>query len=316
MIGTRPVAPTEVEDRCAGPSPRRARGGARRSSRPRPPARAGPSLVAGLRLCAEGRALRRPHAHDHAVDTGVGGLRAVDVRASLNPKTGQPVHLQGGRLRGHALHARDRPARHAARPAAHWAPEYAAIDELPATFAVRRLVVISIVPQVQADFNYALKVADIREWETHARRASRAGSVVMVRSDWSKRWPKTRQRAKAQEVPGRLAEGAGVPPPASATSSSTATSRWTPTRGRRWRARRWLMHNGYAQAEGVANLDKVRGDRLPGRHRLPEVRWRRWAATRASWRSARRSWRTACKIGEVPEAPLRKYSSPLHWDTA
>ena len=30
-------------------------------------------------------------------------------------------------------------------PPAHWAPEYAAIDELPATFAVRPLVVISIV---------------------------------------------------------------------------------------------------------------------------------------------------------------------------
>jgi hypothetical protein len=37
-------------------------------------------------------------------------------------------------------------------PPAHWAPEYAAIDELPATFAVRPLVVISIVPQVRRDF--------------------------------------------------------------------------------------------------------------------------------------------------------------------
>ncbi len=35
-------------------------------------------------------------------------------------------------------------------PPAHWAPEYAAIDELPPTFAVRPLVVISIVPQVKA----------------------------------------------------------------------------------------------------------------------------------------------------------------------
>ena len=46
-------------------------------------------------------------------------------------------------------------------PPAHWAPEYAAIDELPATFAVRPLVVISIVPQVRRDFNYALTVADV-----------------------------------------------------------------------------------------------------------------------------------------------------------
>src|SRR6476619_3951340 len=46
-------------------------------------------------------------------------------------------------------------------PPAHWAPEYAAIDEVPPTFAVRPLVVISIVPQVHKDFNYSLKVSDI-----------------------------------------------------------------------------------------------------------------------------------------------------------
>ena len=35
-------------------------------------------------------------------------------------------------------------------PPAHWAPEYPGIDELPPTYAVRPLVVISIVPQVEA----------------------------------------------------------------------------------------------------------------------------------------------------------------------
>ena len=33
-------------------------------------------------------------------------------------------------------------------PPAHWAPEYPAIDELPPTYAIRPLVVISIVEQV------------------------------------------------------------------------------------------------------------------------------------------------------------------------
>ena len=50
-------------------------------------------------------------------------------------------------------------------PPAHWAPEYAAIDELPPTFAVRPLVVISIVEQVNRDFNYHLQVSDILRWE-------------------------------------------------------------------------------------------------------------------------------------------------------
>src|SRR5215212_10065932 len=73
-------------------------------------------------------------------------------------------------------------------PPAHWAPEYAAIDELPPTFAVRPLVVISIVDQVKRDFNYALQVSDIRRWE-HRHGRIPEGSVVFVRSDWSKRWP-------------------------------------------------------------------------------------------------------------------------------
>ena len=42
-------------------------------------------------------------------------------------------------------------------PPAHWAPEYPGIDELPPTYAVRPLVVISIVQQVQKDPKYALR---------------------------------------------------------------------------------------------------------------------------------------------------------------
>ena len=44
-------------------------------------------------------------------------------------------------------------------PPAHWAPEYPGIDELPATFAVRPLAVISIVPQLANDPGYRLQVA-------------------------------------------------------------------------------------------------------------------------------------------------------------
>ena len=75
------------------------------------------------------------------------------------------------------------------------------------------------------------------------------------------------------------------------------------------------MHHGYAQAEGVANLDKVPAT---GAWSTSATRSSAAAsaATRASWPSARRAASTAVKIGQVPEAPLRKYSSPLHWDTA
>ena len=72
-------------------------------------------------------------------------------------------------------------------PPAHWAPEYPGIDELPATYAVRPLVVISIAKQVRKNPRYALSVADVRSFEKRRVRIPR-GSVVMVRSDWSKRW--------------------------------------------------------------------------------------------------------------------------------
>src|SRR5262249_49351881 len=42
---------------------------------------------------------------------------------------------------------------------AHWAPEYPAIDELPATYAMRPLVVISIVERLKPNSNYALQVS-------------------------------------------------------------------------------------------------------------------------------------------------------------
>jgi hypothetical protein len=73
-------------------------------------------------------------------------------------------------------------------PPAHWAPEYPAIDELPPTFTLRPLVVISIVDKIATDVGYHLQVADIEQWEkTHGMVPE--GSVVMVRSDWSKEWP-------------------------------------------------------------------------------------------------------------------------------
>src|SRR6476620_2573027 len=61
-------------------------------------------------------------------------------------------------------------------PPAHWAPEYPSIDELPATYAVRPLVVISIADQVRKDPGYQMQVSDVLAWErVHGRIP--AGSV-------------------------------------------------------------------------------------------------------------------------------------------
>jgi kynurenine formamidase len=144
-------------------------------------------------------------------------------------------------------------------PPAHWAPRYPAIDELPATYAVRPLVVISIVPQVRRDPKYALQVSDVRAWERAHGRVP-AGSVVMVRSDWSKRWTEDPARAKALAAD---PDFPGVSLPALKFlqlkrhilfhGHEPLDTDTTPT----LEGEHWLMHHGFAQAEGVANLDQV-----------------------------------------------------------
>jgi kynurenine formamidase len=71
-------------------------------------------------------------------------------------------------------------------PPAHWAPEYPAIDELPATYAMRPLVVISIVERLKTNSNYALQVSDIEALEKEHSRIPEC-SVVFVRSDGRRR---------------------------------------------------------------------------------------------------------------------------------
>ena len=73
-------------------------------------------------------------------------------------------------------------------PPAHWNPDYPSIDELPPTFAVRPLVVMSIVDRVAKQPGYHLSVNDIRAWEK-AHGQVPAGSVVFIRSGWSRDWP-------------------------------------------------------------------------------------------------------------------------------
>jgi len=196
-------------------------------------------------------------------------------------------------------------------PPAHWAPEYAAIDELPPTFAVRPLVVISIVPQVQRNFNYHLQVSDILRWEARYGRIPE-GSVVMVRSDWSKRWPDP-VLATLKEFPGvglaalkflhlkRHILFHGHEP---LDTDSTPTLE----------GEDWLMHHGYAQAEGVASLVGV-----PATGCLVEMGFPRFAGGVGGYARyvaiCPPRTRKGVRISRG-DAPLDEFSSPLHWDTA
>jgi kynurenine formamidase len=195
-------------------------------------------------------------------------------------------------------------------PPAHWAPEFPAIDELPATYAVRPLAVISIVDQVAKDPGYHLRRSDIESWEKRNGKIP-AGSVVMVRSDWSKRWPDP-ALASQTVFPGVSLEALqflheerhilfhGHEP------LDTDT---TPT----LEGEAWLMHNGYAQAEGVANLDKV-----PETGCLITIGYPKFAGGLGGYARyiaiCPADWKYGVSVGEVAEAPLPRSDKILQWD--
>src|SRR4051812_42135572 len=201
-------------------------------------------------------------------------------------------------------------------PPAHWAPEYAGIDELPPTYAVRPLVVISIVRQVRTDPKYALQVSDIRRFERRHGRIPR-GSVVMVRSDWSKRWTNDPAKAKALAAdpvfPGvslRALKFLHLKRRILFHGHEPLDTDTTPT----LEGESWLMHHGYTQAEGVANLAGVPATGCLVSIGYPKFRgglggYARYVAICPP------STRKGVKIGGN-DAPLHSFSSPLHWDTA
>src|SRR3954469_25663070 len=116
------------------------------------------------------------------------GFGPATFSPTVDPATGQPYTYAHDGFEATAYRLAPDQFGTQLDPPAHWAPEYAGIDELPPTYAVRPLVVISIVKQVKSDPKYALQVSDVRAFEKKHGKIPK-GSVVMVRSDWSKRWP-------------------------------------------------------------------------------------------------------------------------------
>jgi kynurenine formamidase len=230
---------------------------------------------------------------------------------SVNPETGAPYTYERDGFEATSYRLSTDQFGTQLDPPAHWAPEFAAIDELPATFAVRPLVVISIVAQVERDFNYHLRASDIRRFERRHGRIPR-GSVVFVRSDWSERWPDP-ALSTLDEFPGVSLAALKFlhrrrdilfhgHEPLDTDSTPTLVGE------------DWLMHHGYAQAEGVASLAGV-----PATGCLVEIGFPRFGGGVGGYARfiaiCPPDTRRGVRIGQVPEAPLQKYATPLHWDT-
>jgi kynurenine formamidase len=194
-------------------------------------------------------------------------------------------------------------------PPAHWDPNYPTIDELPATFAVRPLVVISITDQLKTAPGYHLQVGDIAAFEkTHGRIPE--GSVVFVRSDWSKSW----------SVPG-IAERRPFPGVSLAAIKFLHQQRRILLHGHEpldtdttatLEGEAWLMHNGYTQAEGIANLDQV-----PETGALVAIGYPKFEGGVGGYARfiaiCPPEWRYGVSVGQVPEAPMARNPKGLHW---
>ena len=220
----------------------------------------------------------------------------------VNPQKGKPYTYKDDGFEASAYQLSTDQLGTQLDPPAHWNPDYPAIDELPPTFAVRPLVIISIVDKVAKDPNYALSVADINDWEKQHG---------LIRSDWSKRW--TEPGLAAQTVfPGVKLEALkflhlerhilfhGHEP------LDTDT---TP----KLEGEAWLLQNGYTQAEGVANLDQA-----PETGALVEIGYPKFGGGTGGYARfvaiCPPDWPHGVAIDAAKESPLPKMSKPLRWD--
>ena len=102
------------------------------------------------------------------------GFSAAKFAAAVDPQTKQPYTYKKDGFEATRYELPTDQYGTQLDPPAHWAPEYPAIDELPVTYAVRPLVVISIVDQLAKD----------RRLPSAARRHSELGEPQWKGSAW------------------------------------------------------------------------------------------------------------------------------------
>jgi len=195
-------------------------------------------------------------------------------------------------------------------PPAHWDEFGATISDIPATYAIRPLVVIDVHDKVAEDPGYHLQVSDVEAWEAEHGRVPE-GSVVMVRSDWHKKW-NDRERYNQKPFPGVGLEALkflhnergilfhGHEPLDTDTTPNLI-------------GEYWLLHNHFAQAEGVTNLDKV-----PEAGALIAIGFAKPKGGSGGYARyiaiAPPDWPHGVSVEEMPGAPLPTQPHPLRRD--
>ena len=74
-----------------------------------------------------------------------------------------------------------------------------------------------------------------------------------------------------------------------------------------------MLRNGYTQAEGVTNLDKV-----PEKGALLAIGFPKLQGGTGGYARyiaiCPPDWKYGVAVGELPEAPMARYDKALHWD--
>jgi kynurenine formamidase len=238
------------------------------------------------------------------------GFGPQTFQRSVVPATGRPYEYEtDGFEAGSYIFSTDQLGTQL-DPPAHWDPYFPAIDELPATYTLRPLVVIPMHEQVARDPGYQLKAEDVRAWEARNGPIPE-GSVVFLRSDWSKRWGEP-GLVEQEAFPGITLDALKylhLERKILLHGHEPLDTDTTPT----LEGEDWLLHNGYTQAEGLSNLDQV-----PERGALVAIGFAKIAGGLGGYARyiaiCPPDWKFGVSVGEVPEAPLPRLEKPLRWD--
>jgi kynurenine formamidase len=150
-------------------------------------------------------------------------------------------------------------------PPAHFAPGGKTADQIEPKQMFLPLVVIDVHAKVARDPDYVLSMVDVRAWEA-AHGTIPAGSFVVMRTDWSKRWP-SESAMENRDVNG-IAHYPGWSLPvleylylerhAVATGHETTdTDPGTVTSRGQYPLESWILRHGHYQIELLASLERV-----------------------------------------------------------
>jgi len=192
---------------------------------------------------------------------------------------------------------------------AHFNPYGTTQDKIPVTYVIRPLVVIDVHKQTEKDPDYECQISDIKAWEAKHGKIP-AGSVVMIRSDWSKKW--NDREAFEAHVPGICLEAVKflhlqrhILFHGHECLDTDSTSNFA--------SESWILHHNYTQAEGVTNLDKV-----PEAGALIAVGFPKFLGGTGSYARyiaiCPPNWKYGVSIKENPGFPLPTYDKPLYYD--